>query len=72
MPNRQEPVTVEMVLHVCKRAKNEHDDAFIAAFRDRLIIGMYTGNRKIEWAQEHQTGHKGKFATWDEKLGGDG
>eukprot|EP00957_Ditylum_brightwellii_P089454 6812035-Ditylum_brightwellii.AAC.1 len=32
---------------------------------------MYTGNRKSEWAQEHHTDHKGKFATWDEKLGGD-
>eukprot|EP00957_Ditylum_brightwellii_P152252 11591385-Ditylum_brightwellii.AAC.1 len=36
VPNRQEPVTVEMVL------------------------------------QEHHTGHKGKFAIWNEKLGGDG
>eukprot|EP00957_Ditylum_brightwellii_P105203 8019211-Ditylum_brightwellii.AAC.1 len=33
---------------------------------------MYTGNRKSEWDQEHYTGHKGKFATLDEKLGGDG
>eukprot|EP00957_Ditylum_brightwellii_P074792 5684058-Ditylum_brightwellii.AAC.1 len=40
MSNRQEPVTVTMVL-------------------------------KSEWAQEHHTSHKGKFATWDEKLGGD-
>ena len=72
MPNRQEPVTVAMVLHVCKRATNEHDDSFISAFKDWLIIGMYTGNRKSEWAQEHHIGHKGKFATWDEKLGGDG
>eukprot|EP00957_Ditylum_brightwellii_P198355 15115525-Ditylum_brightwellii.AAC.1 len=34
MPNRQEPVTVATVLQVCKRAKNEHEDIFIAAFRD--------------------------------------
>eukprot|EP00957_Ditylum_brightwellii_P085960 6540319-Ditylum_brightwellii.AAC.1 len=60
-----------MVLHVCKRAKNEHDDSFIAAFRDLLKIGMYTGNRKSEWVQEHHIGCKGKFVTWDEKLGGD-
>eukprot|EP00957_Ditylum_brightwellii_P040151 3038362-Ditylum_brightwellii.AAC.1 len=33
---------------------------------------MYTGNRKSELAQEHHTGHKGKFTTWDEKPGGDG
>eukprot|EP00957_Ditylum_brightwellii_P038352 2899149-Ditylum_brightwellii.AAC.1 len=72
MPNKQEPVTVAMVLHVCKRAKNDHDYSFIAAFWDWLIIGMYTGNRKSEWTQEHHTGHKGKFAIWDEKMGGDG
>eukprot|EP00957_Ditylum_brightwellii_P175142 13334661-Ditylum_brightwellii.AAC.1 len=50
MPNRQEPVTVKIVLQVCKRAKNEHEDSFISAFRDWLIIGMYTGNMKNEWA----------------------
>eukprot|EP00957_Ditylum_brightwellii_P194428 14807372-Ditylum_brightwellii.AAC.1 len=44
VPNRQEPVTVEMALQVYKRAKNEHEDSFIAAFGDWLIIGMYTGN----------------------------
>eukprot|EP00957_Ditylum_brightwellii_P050597 3836698-Ditylum_brightwellii.AAC.1 len=33
MPNRQELVTVAMVLQICKRAKNEHEDSFIAAFR---------------------------------------
>eukprot|EP00957_Ditylum_brightwellii_P104191 7935813-Ditylum_brightwellii.AAC.1 len=72
MPNRQEPVTVEIVLQVYKRAKTEHENSFIASFRDWLIIGMYTENRKSEWAQEHHTGHKGKFITWDEKLGGYG
>eukprot|EP00957_Ditylum_brightwellii_P183836 14003311-Ditylum_brightwellii.AAC.1 len=60
-----------MVLQVCKKAKNEHEDSFIAAFRDCLIIGVYAGNRKSGWAQEHHTGHKGKFFTWDERLGGD-
>eukprot|EP00957_Ditylum_brightwellii_P073753 5605189-Ditylum_brightwellii.AAC.1 len=63
MPNRQEPVIVAMVLQVCKRAKNKHKDSFIIAFRDWLIIGMYTGNRKSDWTQELHTGHKGKFAT---------
>eukprot|EP00957_Ditylum_brightwellii_P006515 493543-Ditylum_brightwellii.AAC.1 len=33
---------------------------------------MYTGQRKSEWAQEHHTSSKGKFVTWDEKVGGDG
>eukprot|EP00957_Ditylum_brightwellii_P145896 11110272-Ditylum_brightwellii.AAC.1 len=40
MLNMQEPVTVAMVLQVCKRANHEHKDSFIAAFSDWLIIGM--------------------------------
>eukprot|EP00957_Ditylum_brightwellii_P178239 13575647-Ditylum_brightwellii.AAC.1 len=72
MPNRQEPVTVEMVMQMCKMTKNELEDSFVAVFRDWLIIGMYTENRKSEWAQEHHTDSKGKFTTWDEKIGGDG
>eukprot|EP00957_Ditylum_brightwellii_P092045 7006824-Ditylum_brightwellii.AAC.1 len=72
MPNRQEPVTVEMAMQVCKMAKNEHEGSSIAAFRDWLIIGMYTGNKKSEWAQEHCTGSIGKFVIWDEKIGRDG
>eukprot|EP00957_Ditylum_brightwellii_P006516 493543-Ditylum_brightwellii.AAC.2 len=34
MPNRQKPVTVDMVMQVCKMDKNEHEDSSIAAFRD--------------------------------------
>eukprot|EP00957_Ditylum_brightwellii_P024958 1887175-Ditylum_brightwellii.AAC.1 len=34
MTNRKEPVTVEMVMQVCKMAKNEYEDSFIAVFRD--------------------------------------
>eukprot|EP00957_Ditylum_brightwellii_P158890 12093809-Ditylum_brightwellii.AAC.1 len=44
----------------------------MAAFRDCLIIVIYTGDRKSEWAQEYQIGCSGKFANWDVKLGGDG
>eukprot|EP00957_Ditylum_brightwellii_P099903 7612857-Ditylum_brightwellii.AAC.1 len=69
MPNRQEPVTIEMILHVYKMAKKEHEDSCMAAFRDWLIIGMYTSNRKSEWAQENHIGCSGKFATWDVTLG---
>eukprot|EP00957_Ditylum_brightwellii_P076715 5830973-Ditylum_brightwellii.AAC.1 len=52
--------------------KKEHEDSCMTAFRDRLIVGIYTGNRKSEWAQEHHIGHSGKFAIWDVKLGGNG
>eukprot|EP00957_Ditylum_brightwellii_P033562 2543961-Ditylum_brightwellii.AAC.1 len=72
MPNRQEPVTVEMILLVCKMAKKEHEDSCMTTFRDWLIVGIYTGNRNSEWAQEHHIGCSGKFAIWDVKLGGDG
>eukprot|EP00957_Ditylum_brightwellii_P116585 8892757-Ditylum_brightwellii.AAC.1 len=58
MPNRQEPVTVEMILKMCKMAKKEHEDSCMAAFSDWLIVGIYTNNRKSRWAQEHHIGHR--------------
>eukprot|EP00957_Ditylum_brightwellii_P007982 604470-Ditylum_brightwellii.AAC.1 len=69
MPKRQEPLTVEMTIKVYTMGKKEHNDSFIAAFRDWLIVGIYTGNRKSEWAQGHQIGCSGKFAILDVKLG---
>eukprot|EP00957_Ditylum_brightwellii_P091041 6931130-Ditylum_brightwellii.AAC.1 len=63
MPGRQEPVTIEMILQVCKMFIKKHEDSCMAAFRDWLIIGIYTGNRKSEWAQEYHIGCSGKFAT---------
>eukprot|EP00957_Ditylum_brightwellii_P190264 14482683-Ditylum_brightwellii.AAC.1 len=44
----------------------------MAVFRDWLIVGIYTGNRKSEWDQEHHIGCSGKFAIWDVKRGVDG
>eukprot|EP00957_Ditylum_brightwellii_P203750 15336029-Ditylum_brightwellii.AAC.1 len=41
-PSRQEPVTIEMILQVYKVAKKEHEDSCMTAFRDWLIIGIYT------------------------------
>eukprot|EP00957_Ditylum_brightwellii_P154048 11724190-Ditylum_brightwellii.AAC.1 len=43
----------------------------MAAFRDWMIIGIYAGNGKSEWAQEYHIGFSGKFVTWDVTLGGD-
>eukprot|EP00957_Ditylum_brightwellii_P083762 6366608-Ditylum_brightwellii.AAC.1 len=71
MPNRQKPVIIKMILQVCKVAKKEHEDSCLAAFTDWLIIGIYTGNRKSEWAQESHIGCSGTFAAWDVTLGGD-
>eukprot|EP00957_Ditylum_brightwellii_P023622 1782664-Ditylum_brightwellii.AAC.1 len=43
----------------------------MAALRDWFIVDIYTGNRKSEWAQDHQISKKGTFAVWDIKRGGD-
>eukprot|EP00957_Ditylum_brightwellii_P056171 4258407-Ditylum_brightwellii.AAC.1 len=72
MPNRQEPATFEMILHMCKMAKKEHEDSCMAAFRDWLIVGINTGMRKSNWAQEHHIEFSDKFAIWGVKLGSDG
>jgi hypothetical protein len=70
MPNRQEPLTVDMILHVYNLATRQGEDSLMAALRDWLIVGIYTGNRKSEWAQEHQNSKKGNFAVWGLKKGG--
>eukprot|EP00957_Ditylum_brightwellii_P128369 9790610-Ditylum_brightwellii.AAC.1 len=37
----------------------------MAALRDWLIVGIYTRNRKNEWAQEHENSKKSNFALLD-------
>eukprot|EP00957_Ditylum_brightwellii_P140285 10689151-Ditylum_brightwellii.AAC.1 len=71
MPNRQEPLTVDMILHVCNLADRHEKDSLMEALRDWLIVGIYTGNRKSEWAQEHKIVIKGAFVIWDKQKGGD-
>eukprot|EP00957_Ditylum_brightwellii_P103488 7885533-Ditylum_brightwellii.AAC.1 len=72
MPNRQEPVTLDMLKILTKLAENEQDDHFLAAVRDWLILGSYTGYRLSEWAQERRHARKGTYAIWDKNKGGDG
>eukprot|EP00957_Ditylum_brightwellii_P140243 10685625-Ditylum_brightwellii.AAC.1 len=72
MPNRQEPLTVDKILHVCNLADRQGADSLMAALRDWLIVGIYTGNRKSEWTQEHNIGRKGDFVIWEKQKGGDG
>eukprot|EP00957_Ditylum_brightwellii_P030996 2348836-Ditylum_brightwellii.AAC.1 len=44
----------------------------MAASRDWFIVGIYTGNRKSEWAQEQKIDRRGGFAVWEKQKGGDG
>eukprot|EP00957_Ditylum_brightwellii_P026089 1972400-Ditylum_brightwellii.AAC.1 len=69
MPNRQEPVTLDILEFVTKLAENEQDDHFLAAMRGWLILGSYTGCRLSEWAQESRLAKKGTFAIWDKNKG---
>eukprot|EP00957_Ditylum_brightwellii_P190907 14536700-Ditylum_brightwellii.AAC.1 len=70
MPNRQEPLTVDMILRICNLATRQGEDSLVAALRDWFIVGIYTGNRKSEWSQEHKLCRKGDFAVWEKQKGG--
>jgi hypothetical protein len=72
MPNRQEPVTIEMIEFIIKLAEDQDEDSLWAAMRDWLIQGNYTGCRLSEWAQQKRNTKNGGFATWDKSIGGDG
>ena len=52
MPNRREPITTKMVEFWIDRAKSADPDSFISAMADWMIIGIKTGMRKSEWAQD--------------------
>eukprot|EP00957_Ditylum_brightwellii_P187454 14276213-Ditylum_brightwellii.AAC.1 len=54
MSNRQEPLTLDMILFVCRVAAREDQDFLLAALVDWLIVGIYAGNRRREWVQEHK------------------
>jgi hypothetical protein len=54
MPNRREPFTVEMLDEWTKQVQNNRDSFFSrnAALADWFEIGLFTGSRLTEWAQE--------------------
>ena len=56
IPNRREPVTKEMIEYISKKgealSKSEPDNIY-SALSDWLILGMQSGFRRKEWAQEH-------------------
>eukprot|EP00957_Ditylum_brightwellii_P162337 12360798-Ditylum_brightwellii.AAC.1 len=72
MPNKQEPVTTEMILLQIKVSLKSNEDTLDAAMRDWLIIGHYVGFRLSEWAHEQKLVNKGIFATNDPADGRDG
>ena len=58
MPNRQEPLTPKMLLHLHMCADGE--DSLSAALADWATIGFNLGTRKSEWCQEkHEKGRGG-------------
>ncbi len=54
MPNRREPVTKTMVKHLQGSCKRHHKDHLDDALADWMIVGLHTGYRRIEWAQEKE------------------
>ena len=52
MPNRREPITTTMLDFWIKRARDADVDSFPAAMADWMVMGLATGMRKSEWAQD--------------------
>jgi len=61
MPNRREPITTKMVEFWIDRAKSADPDSFVSAMADWMIIGIKTGMRKSEWAQDTSIKTKSGF-----------
>ena len=53
MPKRRNPITKAMIQHWISKAKLEHQDSFISALSDWMILGHYEGFRKSEWIQDN-------------------
>ena len=62
MPNHREPVTVKMVLHMCKKCANNYPDSIECILCNWIVIGIFYGFDLSEWAQnasdktQHLTG----------------
>ena len=62
MPDRQEPVTREMIDYIIDlAAKDKGDDTLLKAMSDWLVVGEYTGARLSEWAQDAKDTRKGQI-----------
>eukprot|EP00957_Ditylum_brightwellii_P109453 8348318-Ditylum_brightwellii.AAC.1 len=72
MPNRQEPVTNDMINYIINQAEGKHKDSLEAAMREWITLGEYTGFRLSKWAQEERFANKRIYATNRLSKGGDG
>ena len=55
MPNRQEPITMEIMRFLISQASTSHQDSPEAAIADWCITGSQSGFRCSEWAQPHSS-----------------
>jgi hypothetical protein len=55
MPNRREPLTVDMVLYQLLQVREGQPHSEIAAMYDWCLFSLYSGNRLTEWAQKDGT-----------------
>ena len=60
MPNRREPVTVAMLLHMGNSCPKDPNSLYQAHF-DWNVLGHYFGFRKSEWCQDYDLLRKGIF-----------
>jgi hypothetical protein len=51
MPNRREPLTIEMLDSIISRCENLPHDSFLSTFKDWATCGLYAGFRLSEWAE---------------------
>jgi len=52
MPNRREPLTVDMVLYQRLQCRDDTPHSESSAMYDWQVFGLYAGNRLSEWAQQ--------------------
>jgi len=52
VPNRREPLTLDMLVYFHKKSLLAHPDSYDAAIFDWLLIGIFAGFRKTEWMQD--------------------
>jgi len=52
VPNRRHPVTISMLNSLYQTQKSLHQDSYLSALFDWLVVGMQTGQRKSEWCQD--------------------
>jgi hypothetical protein len=52
MPNRREPLTTDIIHYQQLQCNESQPHALEQAMFDWLVVGIYSGNRLSEWAQE--------------------